>query len=462
MRVIGRTLIGGMIVLALIGVGLPGVIGLYMAREFNYAVANLSVPGTLEVADSHFERGWFSSHAMIALRPVGALCHGSPCPVITLDSTIHHGPLVFGADGPKGLSPVLAVANTTADPTALWPRYVFSPAPGPITLHTRVGLDTRGHVTLHVDGMSFNVARQEPLAHVDSAALDGRLTTAVAGRAVTGVGLDWPSFDLSPQVGGRLAWQGLTLDVNRDSKADQRSRGDIHLDSLTLDNGRGRATRLSGVDAQVNRHGDDAGTLSLVADRVVMPDNTQGELHLDLRVQGVDPAAWTVLPSQWRALGGLVGGAANDPRFYHDVLPGVLTPGFRFVIKQAALYTEDGPLQMSGHIGVPDLLTPADTAAATLRQLNINLRLQVPAKLARRLARRQLAAERGDGLSVADAAVDQRLANLVQRGLIEPAADGNAYRMALRVDNGQLLFNGQPQPGWQAMVDQIQASLQGL
>lgn len=462
MRVIGKTLIWGIIVLALIGAGLPGVIGFYMAREFNYAVANLRVPGTLEVAGSHFERGWFSSQATIALRPVGALCHVSPCPVITLDSTIHHGPLAFGADGSRGLSPVLAVADTHADPTSLWPRYVFSPAPGPITLHTRVGLDTRGHVTLHVDGMSFDVARQQPLAHVDSAALDGRLTTAVAGHAITGVSLDWPSFDLSPQDGGRLAWRGLTLDASRDSKSGPHSRGHVHLDSLTLDNGQGRATRLSGVDIDVDRQGPDAGDLSLVADRVVMPDNTQGELHLGLRLEGVTPAAWAGLPSQWRALGGLVGGAADDPRFYHDVVPGVVTPGFRFVIKQAALYTEDGPLRMSGHIGVSDTLTPADTAAATLRQLDINLRLQVPAQLARRLTRRQLAAARGDGLAVADAAVDQQLSNLVQRDLIEPVADGKAYRMALRVDNGHLLFNGQSRPGWQAMVDQIQATLQGL
>lgn len=462
MRVIGKTLLWGLIALTLVAVGLPGVIGFYMAREFDYAVANLTLPGTLEVADSHFDRGWFSSHAVISLRPVGVLCHLSPCPVITLDSTIHHGPLAFGAEGQERLRPVLAVADTRADPTTLWPRYVFSPMLGPIILHTRVGLDTRGHVTLHLDGMSFDVARQKPVAHIDSAALDGELNTAVAGRAIASGTLDWPSFDLSPQGGGRLAWRGLSFSAGRGAKTGAPARGHLHLESLTLDNGRGRATRLSGLDLHMNRLGSNAGKLSLVAKRVVMPDNTQGELHLNLVAQGVDAAAWAGLASQWRALGGLVGGAADDPRFYHDVLPGVLTPGFRFVIDQAALYTEHGPLRLSGHVAVPGKLMPANTAAATLRQLDIDLQIQVPAELARRLTRRQLAAERGNGLSVADAAVAGHLSALAQRGLIEATADGSAYRMRLRIANGRLLFNGHPRPGWQGLVAQIQATLQGL
>lgn len=292
MRVIGKTLLWVAIVLALIVVGLPGAIGFYMAREFDYAVANLTVPGTLEVADSHFDRGWFSSHAVISLRPVGALCHISPCPVITLDSTIHHGPLVFGSAERGSLRPVLAVADTHADPSSLWPRYVFSPVPGPVTLHTRVGLDTRGHVSLNLAGVSFDVARQEPVAHVDSATLDGQLTTAVAGRAISGVSLEWPSFALSPQHGGRVAWRGLALRAHGGSQDGQPAHGHLHLESLTLDNGQGQSTRLSGIDTQVKLRGADAGVLSLAADRVVMPDNTQGELHLRLSGHGVNPAAW--------------------------------------------------------------------------------------------------------------------------------------------------------------------------
>lgn len=462
MRVIGKTLLWGLAVLALIGVGLPGAIGFYMARQFDYAVANLIVPGTLEVADSHFERGWFSSQAVITLRPVGALCHASPCPLITLNSTIHHGPLALGADETQTLQPVLAVADTHADLTSLWPRYVFAPVPAPVVLHTRVGLNTQGHVQLHLDGVSFDVARQAPVAHVDSAALDGELNTTLAGRAISNVSIAWPSFDLSPQAGGRLAWRGLNVKSHRSRLAGPMAHTQLHLDSLTLDDGQGRATRISDFDIRLQRAAADTGALNIRARHIVLPDDTQGELHLKMTGEGIVPGAWASLPSQWRALGGRRGGAADDPRLYRDVLPGLLRPGFRFQLKQAALYTEQGPIQLSGHLAVPKALQPALTASRLLQQLDVALTLQMPKALARRFVGRQLAAERDSDVLVSPQAVDRRLANWRQQGLLRWDPDEQAYRAVLRISDGQLRLNDQPQPGWQSVVDQVQATLQGL
>jgi len=474
MRVIGKTLLWGVIVLVLVGVGLPGAIGFYVARQFDYAVANLTVPGTLEVADSDFQRGWFSSTATIALRPVGALCVGTVCPVMSLDSTIYHGPLAFGAQRRDSLRPVLAVVDTRADPTALWPRYVFSPVPGPITLHARVGLDTRGHVSLRLAGLSFDVTRQAPIAHVDSATLDGQLDTTIAGRAISGIRLSWPSFGLAPQTGGRLAWRGLDLALGdavdktkvsadrHESSVGHLGRVRLQLDSLTLDNGQGQATRLNDLDVQLHRPTADGAHFTLAARQVVLPDNTRGELHLDVAASGINLTAWTSLPSQWHALGGLAGGAADDPRFYHDVLPSVLTPGFDFRVARAALYTEDGPLRLRGHIASPNGLVAGTMAADTVRQLDIELALSVPQNLARRLARRQIAAERGNDLAVDDRAIEQHLASLVQRGLLSTHTDDSGYDVTLRVHEGRLLLNGRTQPGWQSVVDQLQATAQGL
>ncbi|MDA3919653.1 MAG: DUF945 family protein [Salinisphaera sp.] len=467
MRLIGKTLLWGTLVLALLGVGLPGLIGFYMAREFDHAVASLRVPGLVEVAGSQFDRGWFSSHARISLRPIGPLCHASPCPTVILNSRIYQGPLAFGAPGRGSLRPVLAVADTRVNPAALWPRYVFSPVPGPLILRSRVALDTRGHVALHLDGVSFQVSRRQPIAQFQTSAVDGALTTAIAGRAIAGGQLRWPSFALSPQHGGRLAWRNLELTVGKiDPAADRLDHLVLTADSITLDNGQGRATRLSQFEGDLQRSAPGQAALSLAVREVVLPDNTHGELHLKITVADADEAAWMALPGQWRTLGGLTGGAADDPRLYTDVLPGVLSPGFRLAIAKSALYTKNGPLRLSGHLSVPKALQPSTMAADTIRQLDIALRIRVPAVLAQRFTKHQIAARQGDGMAVSAQRVDQELQSLTARGLItrQSAVDGHAasYGVTLRIHNGKLTLNGHGEPGWQSVVDQTQAAIQGL
>lgn len=456
-RVLLVTMLWGMVVLALLCVAAPYGIGWLLAARFDRTVSQLAVPGYLQVARRHFDRGWFVSHADVVLRPVGPLCHTRPCPAVRLDSRIDHGPLAWGAASAR-LSPVLAVVTTRADLTELWPRYVFSPVPGPVTVHSRVGLDSRGRAELNLTGVSFDVARRQRVAHVDTATASGRLQSGWLGRRIDGLQLDWPSFSLLRQAGGHIGWRNLHLSVRRGLRG-ALVNGRFHADSITLDNGSGRATRLTGVALSSHKPAPHTRALVLDIDKLVLPDSTQGTFILRAREQGLKAVAWATLPGRWQQLGGWSGGALDAPALYRDVLPQLLPPGARLRVSRLELATSDGALRMTARIARPARAKAASDLAGWLAQLDARLVLTVPRPILRRIVEHTLGpADRAR----AKAAVDARIQALVARDLITPVGDGQRYRIGLTLANGAMHVNGRPRPQWRALVAEFQAAAPGL
>ncbi|MES1952983.1 DUF945 family protein [Salinisphaera hydrothermalis] len=457
MRLLIKTLLWGAAVLALLGVGAPYGVGWLLAGRFDHAVAHLAVPGYLQVVRRDFHRGWFVSHATVVLRPIGPLCHTKPCPVITLHSRIDHGPVAWGAE-PVSLVPVWAVVKTRADLTSLWPRYVFSPAPGPLTITSRIRWDSRGQANLSLAGATFDVARQKPVAHVETATVSGDLESGIMGRRIEGLDLDWPSFSLVRQSAGHLGWRHVHFQARPAADGDLANR-QLSADSVTLDDGRGQATRLTGLKLTTRRPSPDTTAVSLRIDKLVLPDNTQGTLIVDGRQHGMRALAWATLPSRWTQLGGWSGGALNAPELYRDVVPALFPPGSRLRIGRFELATRDGAIRAQARIHTPKDFKPPTGAVGLLSQLDAQLQLSFPRPVLRRLIQRTLGpAERARP----GPAIDARLETLTARDLIAPVDDGKRYRLDLVLHGGQMTINGRNRAQWRSLVEQLQAAAQGL
>lgn len=457
MRLLIKTLFWGIAVLALLGVVAPYGVGWLLAGRFDQVVVHLSRPGYLQVVRRDFDRGWFVSHATVVLRPIGPLCHRRPCPVITLHSRIDHGPLAWGAE-PASLVPVWAVVKTRADLMSLWPRYVFSPAPEPLMVTSRFRLDSRGQAHLLLEGASFDVARQNPVAHVETATVSGDLQSGLLARRIDGLDLSWPSFSLVRQSGGHLGWRNVHFQARPAGDGALANRR-LSADSVTLDDGSGQATRLTGLTLKTRRPVADTTAVSLHIDRLVLPDNTQGAFILEARQHGMRPLAWATLPGRWSRLGGWSGGALNAPEFYHDIVPSLLPSGSRVRVNRFELATHDGVIRARAHIRTPDDFKPPAGAVELLSQLDAELQLSLPRPIVRRLVKRTL----GPADSARpDAAIDTRIQALVARNLMAPADDGKRYRVRVVLHHGQMKINGRNRAEWRSLVDQLQAAAQGL
>ncbi|AWN15212.1 DUF945 family protein [Salinisphaera sp. LB1] len=457
MRRLIKTLLWGLAALALLGVAAPYGVGWVLAARFDAVVAHLAVPGYLQVVRRTFDRGWFVSHATVVLRPIGPLCHAQPCPALALASRIDHGPLAWGAT-PVSLSPVLAVVETRADLTSLWPHYAFSPAPGPLTVTSHIRLDGRGRAHLSFTGMTFSVARRKPVAQVETATVSGALRFGWLARRIHGLSLDWPSFSLVRQSAGHIAWRHLHFQA-RAAPGGELANSRLTADSITLDNGHGHATRLSHLKLTTRCPAPGTTAVSLHIGKLVLPDSTQGAVILHARQHGLHPLAWAALPDRWRRLGGWSGGALDAPELYHDILPGLLPPGSQVQVGRFELATRDGAIRAGAHIQVPPDFKPSRDAAAALSQLQARLRLSLPRPILRRLLGRTLGATAG---APPEAAIDARVQALVARNLIAPSDDGQRYRMRLVLGDGRMRINGRNRPQWRALVGQFVAAAQGL
>lgn len=96
-------LLGLLVIISLV---LPGVVGWQVQKGMEGALGGkgLRTADGLQVRLQAFERGWFQSHARIALRLPGV-----PLP-LTMDQDIIHGPLYFGELG-HGRSPLILIAS---------------------------------------------------------------------------------------------------------------------------------------------------------------------------------------------------------------------------------------------------------------------------------------------------------------------------------------------------------------
>src|SRR5699024_4920129 len=152
--------------------------------------------------------------------------------------------------------------------TSLWPEYTFSPSPGRLHTTTRLALDASSKTTVSLQGASFEIVGERPIVHVDSAPGSGELSFLPLRHRIDRLQLSWPSLSLLWEQGGHLGWQGLAFSMRPDGN---HMRQQFSADTVTLDNGWGRSTRLSGVRMSLGHPGKDETSFSAQVDRVALP-----------------------------------------------------------------------------------------------------------------------------------------------------------------------------------------------
>lgn len=470
---IRRTIVIGLLTLVALALGLPALVGLYLARAFDQTVARVDAQDALRVVSSQFERGWFGSDATLRIALEGPLCAAPPCANLTLTSRIHHGPLVFGApaDSTAGLRPSLGVADTRLALSDLWPRLVFEPTLPAARVITRVGFDGRARSSLELGGASVAVSRQRPLAHIDMDTISGAWAQPLRGGGALQGSLGSPALRLVGVRAGQLVWRGLRV---------QRSRPDtqnlavtrLELASLNMADGQGAAGRVSALEARWQPlvsagERDDAleqtrlkGDFDISAAQLAFDNSQVGPVVIEGGVRGVDTAAARTLFAQIGALDDADAGANPDVRatIYGQTLPVLLSHAASLQISRLHVITPDGDIDGHLRIEAPESLRPVRLLADVIAQLDVDLSLAVPTPIARDLATQMMIAGGRSPYALEEADIDTALAELVADGLIQSRPQERAYGVVLTVHNGRLRLNERNQIGWQSVVDQFEAA----
>ena len=469
---IRKTLFLGLLVLVGIAAAAPALVGFYLEREFDDVIARFERPGLTRVVSSDFERGWFSSEAQLRIELDDALCEDQPCAGVMLDTTIHHGPVPFGApvDTETGFRPSLGVAVTQLDPASLWPRLVFDPALAPLEIVTRVGFQAHAHSRLRIKGNSVDISRERRLAHIDAAPVTAQANVPLGDGAIE-AGVDAPQFRIVGENGGQLAWRALEARLGQPDQAGNATRegGVLRAESLRVADGLGLSALLQSLAWQWQPlpAAEDrlSGRLDGRISRAVINNSEYGPLMLVAEVTDIDIDAWRGLVDQLGQLRDVETGEL-DPEaravLYGETLPTLLSGAPRIDIERLRLTTPQGDVRAKLRINAPEQMREARLLADVVSQLDMDFDARLPVGLARDITVQVMLASGRSPYAIEESDIDEALAELVGQNLIESVDDRAAYRLHLTIDAGRLTLNGRNQIGWQAMVDQFEAARERL
>ena len=462
---IRKTLLLGLLTLIGLAAAAPALVGFYLEREFAGVVARLERPGVIRVTHAHFERGWFSSKATVRLEIAPPLCSAPPCAGTSLHTTVHHGPLPFGApvERSHGFEPSLGVGVTEIDLASLWPTRVFEPVLEPPRVITRVGFDAVARSRLQFAGRAVDISRDRLLAHIETVPIAARARLPLAGGPMA-LEVDAPQFEIIGADGGQLAWRELEARLGEPAAG-----GALRASSLRLADGLGQSALLQSLVWQWRILPGAPDRVSARLDgriaRAVINNDEYGPLLLDAQVTDLDIHAGRALITQFGLLRDVETGELDDAAratLYSETLPALLAGGPRLEIPRLKLTTPQGDVTLTLRLQAPEQMREARLLADVVSQLDANFEARLPAGLARDLTVQVMLASGRSPYAIEEADIDQALAELVQQNLIEWIDADDAYRLRLTIDAGRLRLNGRNQIGWKAMVDQFEAARERL
>jgi len=468
---IRKTLTFGVIALAGLGLLAPWVVSRQIALNHDDYAERLAIPGALELTEASLDRGWLRSRSRIALKPVGRLCPRADCAPVTVESTIHHGPIAFTAptDADTGLTLVRGVVVSRLRLAAALAPLRFKPqlpSPRAVTrIHwngeteSRVGLD-EARLVVEAEGWQGE-ARWKPLSgHA----------RRWAARELRSARLTWPGVKLFGPP-GQLEWSALTMSVATEPghaayglslgvvRAVATDGPALALHELETD-GEWRGGRQAWTHAGSLRiasllwRGQEYGPLLASVEM----DNLDAEALLGLRraLTGLRGAGWPPPAGAW----------VEASRRY---LPALLAPGPDMSVPRLLLGTPDGDVTGELHLKTPT--ADGRTVADWLADVSLTARAQVPKPLAVRMLDLLVGPpgtpaaqpEKADA-PPADLAAprDARLEAMIARNWIQPRPADAAYAVELRLRDGRLRLNGEPVDAWERFLERLRAAEDGL
>lgn len=441
---IQKTLLLGLLVLCGLLLGVPALIGLYVAHNFDNYVARIDQPGVMRVIGTHFQRGWFQSQARITVQLADRFCSEPPCATLTLNSTIYHGFLAYAApvSDNSPFNPVWVVVDSRLLLAPLWPHLVFEPSLKPVHIVTRVGIGGQVRIRAWMPSTSFSIKAGDKVAHVDMARLLTRLKTPLGQGALT-FKLAWPLLRVNGAEQGHFELQGLRARLVTAAQ-DRRRLIEQHLrlNSLTFDNGKGLAARLEGIvwrAKDVPGEADGLATqFNLRIARVYVNAAKYGPLKAHGRIKGVDLGVWRRLRAQFISTESGQGPGTSALRaLYHLYIPPILSSGPVINVRHFSLATPYGKVSGQIQIAVPDSFRTPESLSALLAHMRLEFKGRVPAALLRRVIFHIAAGHDLLGREVTSDDVDRAIKLLVANDLIQPLNGGNAYRVHVLLDHGK-------------------------
>lgn len=457
--VIGRALILGACAVALVIVGLPGLLGWQLAKVHDRYVQDLAIPGLVEVRDSQFSRGLLHSRSRIKLALAPELCANTQCPEITVNSVIHHGPIAFTAPPPDdGSLPIgRGVIVSDIDLAPLLHGLSFKPRLPQLEAITRISLGGAAHTEVGLPGARLRASGNNGGGRLRMKPLQANAQVPPSYKGLR-ADLDWPGFKWIADTGGQFQWSGLNAKLKGGAKTpDFWQRLQLGLDDLQWVDAQGRSLTLQGlrwdVRNQATHAGRLAGQFNLRLSQLQSHNREFGPVIVEGQAQGLGIASIEAAQADIRSLGthslppALLVVVVNA--IYQTHIAKLLAAGPRVQITRFLAGTPDGDISGDMQLTLPRSGQLQSTAVAeVLQRLQLNMNLRLPASLLRNLIKARLDTREPPVKSTPAAGVDAVLKQMLADKIVVARPKEAAYTIALRIHDQELTLNGKLRPWW--------------
>lgn len=454
----------GLLAIALVAIGLPALLGWQLAKVHDRYVQQLAIPGLIEVRDSEFSRGLLHSRSRIKLALAPALCGDSPCPVITINSVIYHGPIAFTAPPPTdGSLPIgRGVVVSDIDLAPLLKGVSFQPALPKLEAITRVSLGGAAHTRIALAGARLHAVSAEHGA--------GRLVLKPLqasaqipqGYDSVRADLSWPGLQWVADAGGQFEWSGLGGQLTGDAATTAFWQHiQLGLDSLQWVDAQGRALAIQGLRWDAHNEAKSADRLAakfnLRLSQLQTHNRDFGPVIIEGQAQGLDAASIEAVQADVRSVGtrslplALQIVVANA--IYQTHIAAVLAAQPQIQITRFLAGTSDGDISGDLTLGLAHTQQLQSTALVdVLKHLQLGLNLHLPATLLRSMIEYRLDSRPPPAAKATTADVDAVLKQLVAEQVVVAHPKEAAYSIALRIENQNLTLNGKVRKWWQNLL----------
>ncbi|MDN5862101.1 MAG: YdgA family protein [Salinisphaera sp.] len=442
-RTVAGALFSGALALVCLALVLPGLMGLYLARERQRVIAGLEVPGVARLAILDFEPGWFRSRLKLRVIPAMDLCPARACPPPIVRSVIYHGPVPWAAPSAGDNTGPLALAVVESF-LPLGP--FFGPRrvqPVPPTLHvvTRVALDAGVRVAARLPRISLGLPDEGGLLRIRAAPL---VITATIPGPDPGMSLrlDWPRFSVVGAHGGQLKFQGLQVAIRgEDTDPTWWDHYRLGLDGVWVAGFGGEAVAIHDLQfrASAPATAGAKASFSLGVARIT----TRGEDYGPTRAGGqiaLVGAGGTLLEGwpPWPALGASALMSA-------DSWVGVLALEPALTVQHLRSGTQHGLVRAELTL----------TTATAPPRLHGRARLRLPRAILANLVGAVLRHRYPRRAAPTTQEVAARIRNWLQRGLITHSSAGEAFVVEAAIDGADVRVRGQELHRWYDLLEQL-------
>lgn len=461
--IIARTLVVGLLAIALVAVGLPALLGWKLAQVHDRYVQELAIPDVLEVRDSKFSRGLLRSRSRIQLALAPALCGDSTCPVITVNSTIYHGPIAFTAPPPAdGSLPIgRGVIVSTIDLAPLFKGWSFQPVLPKLEAITRVSLDgaTRTRVTLA--GARLRAVSDDRAGRLVLKPLHASAQAPPSYDSLR-ADLSWPGLQWVADSGGQFEWAGLVAQATGNARTTAFWQTfQVGLERLQWVDAQGRALAFQGLrwDAQntATNARQLAGKFDLRLSQLQTHNRQFGPVIIEGQAEGLDAVSIEALQADVRSLGtrslppALQIVVANA--IYQTHIGALLAAQPQIQISRFLAGTPDGDISGNVQLGLTPAQQPRGTALAeVLQQLHLIVNLRLPSTLLHSLVQARLDRRPPPAKKATSADVDAVLEQLLKQKIVVARPKEAAYSIALDIQNQKMTLNGKLRKWWQDLL----------